>query len=421
MNTHTDELKTREVIGTSNPAEEEIEEYDLEGDESDLYENAEIFSQKNSIISNVIGDMIENTINGQKTQIDPSPNWFMNTMSGLEELLLEAEEGMDESSRDIMQVNDLIESDGYTCGECGKNCNILEDMKDHLNKSHGHQISLEDTPSVISVKPGEKALKKKVELLEEAMKKLQESKKILSEDKQKLKESKNKEIKKLENERDKYYCLNERSKDSFYRLQGLNVNRIHTVIENNKLKAEAKTSEELLQITLNGSQTIKEENNILKKEIQLLVKEKERLEEQVQPESQEVNQDIEEPENKCTLCEFKTNNSTIMKGHQVKHTIHDCKKCKKQFNSKTSLNQHSIDKHSDNPPVGHSAWADQRNSEPKRCKCSECEESFSSEESLDGHMKTNHSDYSCIQCGEVFSRPECPRRWPFHPYPWLQF
>ena len=149
-----------------------------------MYENAEIFSQKNSIISNVIGDIIENTINGQKTQIDPSPNWFMNTMSGLEELLLEAEEGMDESSRDIMQITDLIESDGYICGECGKNCNLLEDMKDHLNKSHGLQISLQDTPSVISVKPGKKALNKKVELLVEAMKKLRDSRKMLTEDKQ---------------------------------------------------------------------------------------------------------------------------------------------------------------------------------------------------------------------------------------------
>ena len=49
------------------------------------------------------------------------------------------------------------------------------EIKDHLNKSHGHQISLADTPSIIYIKPVAKALKK-VELLEEALKKLQDSK-----------------------------------------------------------------------------------------------------------------------------------------------------------------------------------------------------------------------------------------------------
>ena len=122
------------------------------------------------------------------------------------------------------------------------------------------------------------------------------------------------------------------------------------------------------------------------------MKEKERLKEQVQPQNQEFNQDIEEPENKCTQCDFKTNNPTIMKGHQVKHTIHDCKNCQIQFNSKTSLNQHSIDKHSDNPPVGQ-----------RVVNVVSMKNPFSSKESLEGHMKTNHSDYSCIQCGEVFT------------------
>ena len=66
---------------------------------------------------------------------------------------------------------------------------------------------------------------------------------MLLADKQSLRDDKNKIIKTLENNRDKYYRLNERAKDSFYRLQGLNVNRIHTVIENTKLKNKQKSSE----------------------------------------------------------------------------------------------------------------------------------------------------------------------------------
>ena len=55
----------------------------------------------------------------KKTQIDPRQNWFMNTMSGFEELLQEADKGLDESSINIIPNIDLIESDCYTCGEFG--------------------------------------------------------------------------------------------------------------------------------------------------------------------------------------------------------------------------------------------------------------------------------------------------------------
>lgn len=82
MTTHTDELKSREVKRTNTPSEEETDKSGVE--EDDLYNNAEMFSQKNSVISNVIGDILENTINGQRLQIDPSPKWFMNTINGLE-------------------------------------------------------------------------------------------------------------------------------------------------------------------------------------------------------------------------------------------------------------------------------------------------------------------------------------------------
>ena len=106
-----------------------------------------------------------------------------------------------------------------------------------------------------------------MELQEDTIKKLKYSKNMLIEDKQKPKYTKNMEIKKQEDDRDKYYRLNERAKDIFCRLQGLNVNRIHTVLENNKLKEEAKSSEELLQYTLDANQIIKEENDLLKKNI----------------------------------------------------------------------------------------------------------------------------------------------------------
>ena len=407
MQTHTDELKTREIIDTSKSSIEGSDENDLEEQEDDaeMYIVSEMISQQDSIVSSVVGDLLEDALDGKRIQIDPSPGWFMNTMSGLEGLLIEASVEAEETFIDTMIETDLIESDGYICGECGENSSRKEDMKEHLNNIHGHQISLENTPNVIIFKPIEEALRKKVELQEEAIKKLQNSKKMLLEDKQSLKEDKNKIIKKLEDDRDKFYRLNEKSKDSYYRLQGLNVNRIHTVIENTKLKNEAKSSEDLLQHTLDANQIMKEENDLLKKNIQLLMKEKERLEEQVQPEDEGIqNKSVEESYiNKCLKCEFVTNNPTTMKGHQTKHTIHNCDKCSKQFSSKASLTQHNIDKHSQNPPVGHPVWATERNSQVTNIKCDECDEILVSRNTLENHMKNNHNDYCCVQCGETFS------------------
>ena len=166
------------------------------------------------------------------------------------------------------------------------------------------------------------------------------------------------------------------------------------------------SSEELLQATLNTNQMVKEENNILKNTIQLLLKEKERLEEEIEPSKDE---DIENyvandiPEHKCLECDFITHNQTLLKGHQVKHNIHKCNKCSKQFNSKTSLNQHILDKHSTSNPVGHHVWTSQKNAQPENIKCSDCTQVFDSRPKLENHFKQNHSDYSCIQCGEMFT------------------
>ena len=73
------------------------------------------------------------------------------------------------------------------------------------------------------------------------------------------------------------------------------MNRIHTVIENKKLKDEAKSSEELLGQTLNSNQMIMEENELLKKTIVLLEKEKARLEEHIEEQIETTNEEQGEP------------------------------------------------------------------------------------------------------------------------------
>ena len=311
-------------------------------------------------------------------------------MSGLEEILEEAMEEDNNITIDLNEETDVIESDGYTVGECGKNETRKECMIDHINRSHGHKICHKDTPSVFVAKPREEALKKKVDLYKEAIRNVKLTNQRIVEDKQKQKDDKNKEIKKLEDDRDKFWRLHERSKDSYSRLQGLNVNRIHTVIENSKLKDTVKSSEDLLQQTLNANQLIKEENDLLKTTVKLLEEERDGLEEQIKPsdeEEDEISLARETPKQKCTNCDFTTKDKILMKGHQVKHITHKCNKCSKLFNSKESLNQHMSDKHPTNSPVGHSVWATQKNSDKENLKCSDCPHTFNSRDDLEKPYK----------------------------------
>ena len=132
-----------------------------------------MLSQQDEVISGVLGDILDGAIRAKKTQIDPSPSWFMSTMSGWEGMLIAATEEA-EGVNDVNQVEtDLTETNKYTCGECGKNEILKEEMKEHLNKIHGHHISLEDTPNVKIIQTTEVALKKKVELYEAAIQNLQ--------------------------------------------------------------------------------------------------------------------------------------------------------------------------------------------------------------------------------------------------------
>ena len=457
MKTHTDELKTREAPNNDKSSEEEIFVNNLEAEEDDdeLYNIAEQYS----VISDVIGEIVDNATGIQRTQIDPSPSWFMNTMSGLEGLLEEAMEDADNISIETLTGAEIIECDGYTCGECGKNEVRKEEMKKHLNQNHGHQLSMENTPSVIDIRSGEEVLKKKVELYEEAIKNLTNIKEKIVNEKHTMKEEKDKEIRTLENDRDKFYRLHEKAKDSFYRLQGLNVNRIQTVIENKELIKAAENGAHVLQETLKHNQVLDESMKVRDQQIaaleEILAKTKEESEKRLKDAEDEIkeknsmirhleedlgvwesnepqltaaNEQLDARERevesisqedqedivsvaKCQECNFCTKNATKMKGHMVRHRTYKCEQCQDVLKDLADLNSHINRVH-----------------RTDTFSCNKCNKQFKAENSLKQHMSTQHTklqqsvsppighpqwamernetnnlDYTCNQCESAFS------------------
>ena len=428
MKTHTDELKSKEAPNAAKSSEEEMFVNDLEAEEDDaeLYNAAEQFS----VISSVIKDILDDAMGGQKTQIDPSPSWFMNTMSGLEGLLEEACCEGDNLNIETLTGAELIECDGYTCGECGKNVPLKEEIKKHLNDIHGHHISLQNTPSVAELKSGEEALLKKVELYEEAIKNLTNTKEKIIKEKHTLKEDKDKEIKALENDRDKFYRLNEKAKDSYYRLQGLNANRIHTVIENKELRKVADDNTNALQETLKHNQVLDDSVKVRDLQIitleDLLAKTKEECEkrvkeaedtieeknsmirhleedlgvwESVEPQLTAANEVLDTRERemklsqdahedtlsvfKCQQCNFSTENATILKGHMTGHNKYKCDHCQEDLKYKNDLSNHT-----------------QREHRPDIKKCPNCAFRANDATRMKNHME-RHKTYKCHQCEKV--------------------
>ena len=78
---------------------------------------------------------------------------------------------------------------------------------------------------------------------------------------------------------------------------------------------------------------------------------------------------------KCPVCDFSTKNKQHSKGHMTKHkkrNSFNCTKCTKKFAQESALKQHMNAQHkaTAKPPVGHSQWAQDKNTREVRCtKC----------------------------------------------------
>lgn len=74
MQTHTNELKSREMPNSDLSSDEEISVNSLEqeDDDDELYDAAEKLSEQHSLVSSVIGDMLEDAIGCQKPKLTPA-------------------------------------------------------------------------------------------------------------------------------------------------------------------------------------------------------------------------------------------------------------------------------------------------------------------------------------------------------------
>ncbi|CAG9859203.1 unnamed protein product [Phyllotreta striolata] len=115
---------------------------------------------------------------------------------------------------------------------------------------------------------------------------------------------------------------------------------------------------------------------------------------------------------KCNICDFEFVSSAGLEEHLSQHEQinsdlqskshkyktfkyskrkHDCKKCGKQFSSKSSLNRHILIVHE----------------ETKRFRCEICDEKFTVKNSLKYHMNihTDTKPYKCNLCSRAFRQP----------------
>ena len=190
------------------------------------------------------------------------------------------------------------------------------------------------------------------------------------------------------------------------------IEALEEIIINLKKKAE-----------LDASKALDQTKNIRALEEELGVGEEEEDEEEVTELQNEWVSDDARRHNeiifKCKKCNYKTNVETKLLGHMTKHNgyvcnkcnknlksqgelndhilkehnpqLLDCTKCSKQFTAKNALSQHMNSQHPENPPVGHSQWAQQKNNSHDY-SCTQCSRGFENLQELKEHKKTKHNN-----------------------------
>lgn len=122
----------------------------------------------------------------------------------------------------------------------------------------------------------------------------------------------------------------------------------------------------------------------------------------------------------CDICHSRFKSEVYLKIHQVRHSQvrnHECGECNKAFYTKTELNFHKRNIHSDDKPFKcnqcekeyvkksqlETHMRSHKDSKGK-FKCTDCPLSFATHKKLTSHIKTDHTveSYECEHCNKQF-------------------
>ena len=261
-------------------------------------------------------------------------------------------------------------------------------------------------------------------------------------------DEKDKKMEKKETELEQLHQKHEAMKERYTNVLRSLGDKRQIFKENTKLREEAKTRSDELQKAYKEVQTLEEANTVMKAVIEAdeAMQENQEFLERTADMTEEV-RDHNRPLLSCPKCNYKTRNSTHLKGHMTAHkeisfkceesdgdgvkcgkifqtkieveqhvkvdhkreTVKfKCNKCDKEFEAHNALKQHAQSKHeaTERIPVGHQHWAAQQNanqrSEKVEYKCTQCPEKFNTEQDLEGHEQTHVFNIPCNMCTDMF-------------------
>ena len=407
---HTLAGKPKSPVDNLSKASENIQVVNIfdDAEDAELYnESAKVSQQTNykdansyihDIINNILAGAVDNGEASNKVPIVPDDSWTRRTTGDLATLL-------NDIGTDVLPQ-------AIECENCDKRFESKEELKEHERNIHGaeHEYNL-------LYRKHKKLLNKFANLNKANINRLE-----ITEENNRIRNTLTKTEEAIHETSEANQVLKETVK-----IKDMEVNTLEEVVKQDK--------ETFVKYKKEAEDVLKQKNDMIRSLEEMLGvwdndRPQETNEEEAEVEGSIQNEWISTEARlhntkivKCKKCNFKTNDSIKMLGHMTKHQgyqctkckksektqgdlnnhmqtvhrpdLHTCTKCQKQFHEKNSLKQHMNSHHPNNPPVGHSQWANKRNQgQGLDYCCNQCGNGFEELKQLNEHRKEEHEGQS---------------------------
>ena len=374
-----------------------------------------------------------------------------NIVKELNELKESKKENKDKEDESENNKSDNNPAEGKKCRKCKFIAPNLDGLYNHMHQKHRNKYKCNVCSLMFIYKTTLKChmkLKHNVKETKQGCNECKMNNEVARHKELEL-DKKDKNLEKKETELEQLHQKHEAMKERYTNVLRSLGDKKQLFKENTKLREENKSSTDELQKAYKKVQTLEETNKVMKAVIDAdeTLKENQEFRERTADMTEEV-REHNRPFIHCPKCNYKTKNSTHIKGHMTAHkdvsflceeedvnsgikcgkmfktkvdienhmkvshkeeTIKfKCNKCDKEFETHNALNQHAQSKHeaAERLPVGHHRWATQQNAnrgaDVTKYKCTKCPAEFSTERDLAGHVKTHVFVIPCNLCNEMF-------------------